>query len=138
MRPTIIPVATDERNSHLAGDAAGSDGGYEQTLQRVRRSLRLADYGRAEALLMQEADRANTYPAEYFNLLGAVYEAQRKWRLARRCYGKAIAADPSYEPAHTNMRRLGELQTFGRSTQGAALGDEADDIWYARLPASGG
>jgi hypothetical protein len=54
--------------------------------------------------------------------------------LARKCYGKAIAADKRYEPAQANMRRLYELQALGRSTQGVMLGDQADDLWYARLP----
>jgi DNA-binding response OmpR family regulator len=109
-------------------------GGYEKALGRVRKALRLADYDNAEALLTKAADRKKTSSAQYFNLLGVLYEAQRKWRLARKCYGKAIAADKRYEPAQANMRRLYELQSLGRSTQGVMLGDEAGDLWYARLP----
>jgi DNA-binding response OmpR family regulator len=109
-------------------------GGYEEALDRVRKALRLADYESAEALLMKAADRDNVSNAEYFNLLGVLYEAQRKWRLARKCYGKAIAADNHYEPARSNIRRLDELQTYGRSTQAVVLGDEAEDVYYAHLP----
>ena len=71
--------------------------------------------------------------AAYFNLLGVLYEARRERRLARKFYGKAIAADGKYEPAQRNMRRLYELQTFGRSQEPATLGDEKDE-WFARLP----
>jgi DNA-binding response OmpR family regulator len=109
-------------------------GGYDVALNRIRKALRLADYGNAESLLMKVADRKNISTAEYFNLLGILYESQKKWRLARKCYSKAIAADGHYDPAQANMRRLYELQTFGRSTQGVVLGDEPDDVWFARLP----
>jgi DNA-binding response OmpR family regulator len=109
-------------------------GGYDQALTRVRKSLRLADYDNAEAMLMKAADRRNISTAEYFNLLGVLYEAQKKWRLARKCYSKAVAADARYDPAQANMRRLYELQTLGRSTQAVVLGDEPEDVMFARLP----
>jgi DNA-binding response OmpR family regulator len=112
-------------------------GGYDVALNRIRKSLRLADYGNAESLLMKVADRKNISTAEYFNLLGVLYESQKKWRLARKCYSKAISADGHYDPAQANMRRLYELQTFGRSTQGVVLGDEPEDVMYARLPEAG-
>ena len=74
-------------------------GGYEQVLDRIRKTLRLADYTNAESLLMNAADRKERQSAEYFNLLGVLYETQHKWRLARKCYGKALSADEQYEPA---------------------------------------
>jgi DNA-binding response OmpR family regulator len=107
---------------------------YERVLQQIRKSLRLADFTSAETLLMTAADRRGKHSADYYNLLGVLYEAQRNWRLARKCYGKAIAADKKYEPAQANMRRLYELQTFGRSTQAVFLGDEPGDVIFARLP----
>jgi CheY-like chemotaxis protein len=110
--------------------------GYEQVLDRIRKTLRLADYPSAEALLMKAADRKDKQSAEYFNLLGVLYEAQRKWRLARKCYGNALAADEHYEPASANMRRLVELQSLGRSSQAILLGDEPSDIWMAKMPES--
>jgi len=63
-----------------------------------------------------------------------LYEAQRKWRLARKCYLKAIDADEHYAPAKSNLRRLLELRRYGRSSEAVVLGDEADDIWFAKLP----
>src|SRR5208282_700606 len=109
-------------------------GGYELVLQRIRKLLRLAEYETAMSLLMKAADRQDQQSAEYFNLLGVLYEAQHKWRLARKCYDKAISADDNYEPARMNLRRLLELRRFGRSSQAIVLGDEAEDVWFARLP----
>jgi tetratricopeptide (TPR) repeat protein len=120
----------------LAGprsDESQLDGGYVAVLDRVRKALRLADYTTAEALLMKAADLNGLDTAPYFNLLGVLYEAQQKWRLARKCYGKAIAADGAYEPAQLNMRQIYELETFGRSTQAVTLGDEIG-VWFAQMP----
>jgi DNA-binding response OmpR family regulator len=111
-----------------APPAASPPGGYEQAVNRIRRSLRLADLSNAELLLTKVADQPAQHSAEYFNLLGVLYESQRKWRLARKCYGKAMRANKHYEPAQTNMRRIYELYTFGRSKLAVALGDETADI----------
>jgi DNA-binding response OmpR family regulator len=109
-------------------------GGYELVLNRIRKLLRLAEYDSAMSLLMKAADQNDQQSCEYFNLLGVLYEAQRKWRLARKCYIKAIDADEKYPPARANLRRLLELQRYGRSSQAVLLGDEAEDIWFAKLP----
>jgi len=118
-----------------ANAADGNDplaGGYAGVLDRVRKSLRLAQYADAETLLMKAADLAHK-DAAYFNLLGALYETQRQWRLAKKFYNKALSADKRYEPALQNLRRLYELQTRGATTYGLVLGDEGD-VWVARLP----
>jgi len=108
--------------------------GYEHALDRIRKSLRLADATSAEAMLMKVADRRDLHSADYFNLLGALYETQHKRRLACKCYGKALDANENYAPARINMRRLQQLQTRGCTTEVIALGDEPADVWYARLP----
>jgi CheY-like chemotaxis protein len=113
---------------------AEATGGYDEALDRIRKALRLADYPTAESMLMNVAESRQQHSAEYFNLLGVLYEAQRKWRLARKCYGKSIAADKKYVPAQANMRRIYELHTFGRSTEGVALGDEPADVWFVHAP----
>jgi tetratricopeptide (TPR) repeat protein len=89
----------------------------------------------AESLLAVAAERREMETAAYFNLLGVLYESQHRWRLARRCYGKAVAANPKYEPAHVNDRRLGEMIRHGRTDRPVLLGDEPDDVWFARMPA---
>jgi hypothetical protein len=63
-----------------------------------------------------------------------LYETQKKWRLARKCYGRAIDANGKYEPARANMRRLNDLQSEGRTSQAVVLGDEPLDVWFAQLP----
>jgi DNA-binding response OmpR family regulator len=111
-------------------------GGYDLVLTRIRKLLRLAEYETAMTLLMKAADRNDQQSAEYFNLLGVLYEAQGKWRLARKCYVKALDAEDDYQPARANLRRLLELHRYGRSSQAIVLGDEAEDIWFAKLPES--
>ena len=43
--------------------------------------------------------------------------------IAKRCYGRAIAIDSTYEPAQQNMRRLYELFQFGSSKEPINLGE---------------
>lgn len=122
--PVAYPAEAD-REDLLAG-------GYEAVLDRARKALRLAKYTDAESLMMKAADLAH-HDAAYFNLLGVLYEAQRQWRLAKKFYGKAIAEDKSYEPAQKNMRRIYELERFGKSNEAVTLGDEPD-VWFVRMP----
>jgi DNA-binding response OmpR family regulator len=125
LRHTVRSILDEpELDSPPAG--ADADGGYEQVLHRIRRSMREADFTSAESLLTQAAEARDQQSAAYFNLLGVLYEAQRKWRLARKCYGKAIAADREYEPSQLNMRRLYELHSFGHSSQSVMLGDSKE------------
>jgi len=133
LRQTVRSVL-DEPELNLPAQLAVDSGGYDEVLNRIRKTLRLADYPSAEALLMKAADRKDKQSAEYFNLLGVLYEAQHKWRLARKCYEKAIAIDQHFAAAQANMRRLHELHTLAHSSQAIMLGDEADDLWMAKLP----
>ncbi len=107
--------------------------GYEQVLVQIRKSLRLVQLETAETLLSRAADYCGQQTAAYFNLLGILYETQHRWRLARKCYGKAIDSDNDYEPAKTNFRRLSDLKSAGRSSLPISLGDEADQPWFAQL-----
>ena len=133
LRQTIRSVLEEpELDAPPSGSAPAE--GYNQALDHIRKALRLADFTNAESLLTRAAERRETQAAEYFNLLGVLYEAQRKWRLARKCYGKAVTANPKYEPARLNVRRLNELQRFGHSTQAVVLGDEPAGVWFAKLP----
>jgi len=135
LRQTVRSVL-DEPELSFPADVTVDARGYELVLNRIRKTLRMADYPSAEALLMKAADQKDNQSAAYFNLLGVLYEAQHRWRLARKCYGKALDADEKYEPARANMRRLADLQSFGRSTQAILLGDESDEVWMARIPES--
>lgn len=131
-----VEAALNEPETNSGVLNAGDDplaGGYGGVLNRARKALRLADYADAETLLMKAADLAEK-DAAYFNLIGVLYEVRGQHRLARKFYGKAIAANNHYEPAQKNMRRLYELQTFGRSQEPATLGDEPGEAWYCRIP----
>jgi len=133
LRETVAAVLADT-HAAPAADVEQIKGGYEGVLGRVRKALRLADFATAETLLMKAEDLKELNAAPYFNLLGVLYEAQRNWRLARKFYGKAIRAKGDYAPAQQNMRRLYELNTFGHTNEAVALGDELEDVWFARLP----
>jgi DNA-binding response OmpR family regulator len=133
LRQTVRSVL-DEPELDFPADVKLDTTEYESALDRIRKTLRLADYPSAEGMLMKAADQQHQQSAEYFNLLGVLYEAQRRWRLARKCYGKALSANEKYGPAGANMRRLVELQSVGHSSQPILLGDESDDLWVARLP----
>jgi DNA-binding response OmpR family regulator len=136
LRQTIKSVLEEPELDAPPSAANHAPQDYENVLDRIRKTLRMADYSNAESMLMKVAERNDQHSVEYFNLLGVLYEAQRKWRLARKCYGKAIAANGRYEPAQKNMRRLYELHAFGRSSEAVVLGDEPKDLWFAKLPAS--
>jgi DNA-binding response OmpR family regulator len=123
------PLAIADGNTK---DSDPLGGGYEGVLNRVRKSLRMARYADAESLLMKAADLSHR-DAAYFNLLGVLYESQRKWQLAKKFYGKSIHQDKHYEPSQKNMRRIYELERFGKSNEAVTLGDEPE-IWFARLP----
>jgi FixJ family two-component response regulator len=96
-------------------------GGYEQVLSRIRRALHANDLTEAQALLEVAADQRNQQAAEYFNLLGVLYEIQRKWRLARKCYGRSASSGGPQDAAQANLRRLYELHTYGKSSEPVAL-----------------
>jgi len=136
------PIAPDELRKAVAealaavvpqGMNEALAGGYAGVLDRVRKALRMAEYTDAESLLMKAADLAER-DAAYFNLLGVLYEAQHKWAVASKFYDKALRADGKYEPAQANMRRLADLQRFGHSNLAVTLGDEMEEVWFARLP----
>jgi DNA-binding response OmpR family regulator len=133
LRQTVRSVLTEPELDVAPTAVMNVEGGYEDALSRIRKALRLADYSSAEALLEIAAQRKNQHTAEYFNLLGVLYEAHRRWRLARKCYGKAIAANKQFEPAQANMRRLYELHAYGRSHERVRLGDSGDNDQHARL-----
>jgi DNA-binding response OmpR family regulator len=139
------PIAPDEIREAIAdalaepqpvSDRAADPlaGGYEAVLDRARKALRLANYADAESLIMKAADLAHR-DAPYFNLLGALYETQREFRLAGKFYRKALSINSRYAPASSNLRRLGELKRSGKLNTAVVLGDELN-LLYARLPSA--
>ena len=131
IRATVAAVLKEPEPARHESDGEMEEG-YAGVLNRVRRALRVADFATAETLLMKAADLAHQN-APYFNLLGIIYEARHQWRLAQKFYGKAMKADRHYQPAGLNMKRLYELNTFGRTKLVVALGDESDGTWSSQL-----
>ena len=98
-------------------------GGYEAVLDRIREALAAGAWENAESLLMKAAD-LSLRDSAYFNLLGVLYEARRDYPLASKFYGKAMAAKRGgYSPAEQNLRRLYEIQRFGKSQIDVDLGE---------------
>ena len=102
-----------------------SSAGYQATLARACRALRREAWSEAEAWLMQAGGIAGNDPM-FFNLVGVLREVRGDKEAAKLFYGKAIRADSNYGPGQQNMRRLYELQTFGRTSQRVVLGDESE------------
>ncbi len=136
IRQTVTAVLQEPQAARPEAPAREVPGGYAGVLSRVRRALRVANVETAETLLMRAADLAHE-DAPYFNLLGIIYESRQQWRLAQKFYGKAIKTNRNYRPAQQNMKRLYELNTFGRTKLDAALGDEFDDAWFSQASRSG-
>ncbi|CAN5465761.1 hypothetical protein BH10PLA1_BH10PLA1_06540 [soil metagenome] len=122
LRLTVAAVLSEPQSAQAMADDQGALG-YAGVLDRIRKAMRLSDFVTAESLLMKAADLAEK-DAAYFNLLGILYEARRQWRLAQKFYGKSMRADKKYEPAERNMRRIFELNTFGKSNEPVAFGDD--------------
>ena len=95
----------------------------QTAFDNLRLAFRMENYDAAEQILNSAAD-PHRPDAEYFNLLGVLYERRREWRLAKKFYGRAIRTNRRYAPARENMRRIYEFMTLGHSAQPIAMGDE--------------
>ncbi|MGA2496474.1 MAG: response regulator [Tepidisphaeraceae bacterium] len=130
----VLAEPAPELTIPIVGDA--SAGGYAAVLNGAREALRAGNLPLAETLLIKAEDLGHEDEA-YYNLVGVYHEVRRRWRLARKFYGKAIKTNGGYEPAQQNMRRIYELYTFGASREPVALGDE-DQFVLSGLLKSGG
>ncbi|HEX8915052.1 MAG TPA: response regulator [Humisphaera sp.] len=124
LRAAVRGVLADDRPGR-ADDGQGRPT-YDQVLDRVRTALREGQMTDAESLLMRAGSIAADDDAAFLNLAGVFHEAMGRRPAAKRYYGKAIRANGRYEPAQQNMRRLFELDRFGRTKQLVALGDEPE------------
>lgn len=127
LRLTVAAVLIEPQPTHALANEDDANGGYAGILARVRKALRLENFASAESLLMK-ASELGQHDADYFNLLGVIYEVRQQWRLAKKFYGRAIRADHGYGPAQQNVRRMYELETFGNTKLTVALGDESLEI----------
>jgi DNA-binding response OmpR family regulator len=102
---------------------AGGEEGYQAVLQRVREAMRGGKFAEGEALLMKAGTIADRDP-EFLNLAGVLHESHGRIDSARRFYERSAAQDRSYQPAHENLKRLGELRRHGKTKRKVAFGDE--------------
>lgn len=103
---------------------------WKSLLSNAASAIRLGCLDHAMALL-EPFQVAPVHDAAYLNLVGAVHEARREWKLARRFYCKAKRADRHYTPAEQNLRRMYELHNWGKCREPMALGDETPGLWLA-------
>ena len=97
-----------------------TDGSFH--LLAAKRAINNRNFDMAREHLM-EALKQNDYVIEVHNLLGVLSEMHEDYPTAKKCYGRAIAINSSYEPAQQNMRRIFELFNFGSSKEPFNLGE---------------
>ena len=94
----------------------------DSVLLDVAVALRAGDCRRAEELLAPFRSML-ACDAAYLNLCGVICELQGQARCAKRFYGLARGLNPAFKPAERNLRRLYELNAFGRTAERVQLGD---------------
>ena len=62
--------------------------------------------------------------AVFLNLLGVVCQARQQWKQAKRFFGRAMRVR-HFVPAEQNLRRIYELETFGKTELNVSLIDES-------------
>ena len=62
--------------------------------------------------------------AVFLNLLGIVCQGRHEWKQAKRFFGRAMRAN-DFMPAEQNLRRLYELETFGKTSLAISLVDDS-------------
>src|SRR5580700_4852545 len=87
----------------------------------AKRCLNLRSFAMARIHLVKALE-LNTKSVEAFNLAGVLAELLDDVDKAKKYYGQAIKLNKNYEPAQQNMRRLFELQNFGRASEPLNLG----------------
>jgi CheY-like chemotaxis protein len=120
LRQSVASALHAEVPPHLAPPGAG----YGEVLHQVRIALRAGKFKEAEASLMTAAPIADGDPA-FFNLAGVLQESYGRLDSACKFYQKATAANRAYQPAHRNLKRIGEIRRYGKSKKTVCFGDEA-------------
>src|SRR5580692_3099287 len=87
----------------------------------AKRCLNLRSFAMAR-IHLAKALELNNKSVEAFNLAGVLAELLDDVDKAKKYYGQAIKLNKNYEPAQQNMRRLFELQNFGRASEPLNLG----------------
>jgi two-component system OmpR family response regulator len=96
---------------------------FDAHLATARRLIRLENLDAAHTYLLKTLE-LNDRSAEAFNLGGVIAEMKGDVKKAHKFYGRSIWLDGHYEPAQQNMRRLYEVDQFGKSEEPVHLGEE--------------
>jgi DNA-binding NtrC family response regulator len=94
---------------------------FNSHIVAAKRCLNLRSFAMAR-IHLAKALELNNKSVEAFNLAGVLAELLEDVDKAKRYYGQAIKLNKNYEPAQQNMRRLFELQNFGRASEPLNLG----------------
>jgi DNA-binding response OmpR family regulator len=94
---------------------------FNSHIVAAKRCLNLRSFAMAR-IHLAKALELNNKAVEAFNLAGVLAELLEDVDKAKRYYGQAIKLNKNYEPAQQNMRRLFELQNFGRASEPLNLG----------------
>lgn len=85
---------------------------YKAAIELAKQRLAGQDYG-AAAEWAKKALALDPSRPEAFNLLGALEELEQQWSAAQRYYRAALAFDPAYRPAQSNLHRTGSWNRAG-------------------------
>src|SRR5580704_15643452 len=110
----ILKRHAPAHNEHPAGS-------FNSHIVAAKRCLNLRSFAMAKIHLIKALE-LNDKSVEAFNLAGVLAELLDDIDKAKKYYGQAIKLNKNYEPAQQNMRRLFELQNFGRSSEPLNLG----------------
>jgi DNA-binding NtrC family response regulator len=94
---------------------------FNSHIVAAKRCLNLRSFAMAR-IHLAKALELNNRSVEAFNLAGVLAELLEDLEKAKKYYGQAIKLNKNYEPAQQNMRRLFELQNFGRASEPLNLG----------------
>jgi DNA-binding response OmpR family regulator len=94
---------------------------FTSHITAAKRCLNLRSFAMARIHLVKALE-LNNKSVEAFNLAGVLAELLDDVDKAKKYYGQAIKLNKNYEPAQQNMRRLFELQNFGRASEPLNLG----------------
>lgn len=90
---------------------------FEDYIEFAKLSIISNNFEKAEEILKQAVGKDPSSPVTH-NLLGVISEYKGDVQQAQKYYRAALALDPTYEPAESNIRRTVE---FDYSTAGIKL-----------------
>jgi DNA-binding response OmpR family regulator len=113
-------IVTEILNRHAPQKEHAAES-FTSHIVAAKRCLNLRSFAMARIHLFKALE-LNDKSVEAFNLAGVLAELLNDVDKAKRYYGQAIKLNKNYEPAQQNMRRLFELQNFGRASEPLNLG----------------